>query len=85
MDGTLNYGKFSHIKVTSQRIKEDKSKYNTYKNRGLPPYPVSSVSNEAIFAAIFPSKTKYFYFVKSKKGEHVFAKTYKEHLRNIKK
>jgi UPF0755 protein len=85
MDGTLNYGKFSHIKVTPQRIKEDKSKYNTYKNRGLPPYPVSSVSKEAILAAIFPKKTSYLYFVKSKKGEHVFAKTYKEHLRNIKR
>ncbi len=85
MDGTLNYGKFSHIKVTPQRIKEDKSEYNTYKSRGLPPYPVSSISNEAIFAAIFPKKTSYLYFVKSKKGVHVFSKTYKEHLRNIKR
>ena len=85
MDGTLNYGKFSHIKVTPQRIKEDNSKYNTYKNRGLPPYPVSSISNEAIFAAIFPKKTSYLYFVRSSKGVHVFSKTYKEHLRNIKR
>jgi UPF0755 protein len=85
MDGTLNYGKFSHIRVTAKRIKEDKSKYNTYINRGLPQYPVSSVSNEAIFAAIFPKKTNYLYFVKSKKGEHVFSKTYKEHMANIKR
>ncbi len=85
MDGTLNYGKFSHIKVTSKRIKEDKSKYNTYINRGLPVYPVSSVSNEAIFAAIFPKKTSYLYFVKSKKGKHAFSKTYKEHMVNIKR
>ncbi len=85
MDGTLNYGKFSHIKVTAKRIKEDKSKYNTYINRGLPQYPVSSVSNEAIFAAIFPKKTSYLYFVKSKEGKHVFSKTYKEHIVNIKR
>ena len=85
MDGTLNYGKFSHIKVTPQRIKEDKSKYNTYRNRGLPPYPVSSVSKEAIFAAIFPKKTSYLYFVKSQNGGHNFAKTYKEHIKNIKR
>jgi len=83
MDGTLNYGKYSHIKVTPQRIKEDKSKYNTYKYRGLPPYPVSSVSKESIFAAIFPKKTSYLYFVKAKNGGHVFSKTYKEHVRNI--
>lgn len=85
MDGTLNYGKYSHIKVTPKRIKEDTSKYNTYKFKGLPSYPVSSVSQQAIFAAIFPKQTKYFYFVKSKKGKHVFSKTYKEHLRNIKR
>jgi len=85
MDGTLNYGKFSHIKVTTKRIKEDKSKYNTYRNRGLPPYPVSSVSKEAIFAAIFPKKTSYLYFVKAKNGEHVFSKSYKEHIKNIKR
>ncbi len=84
MDGTLNYGRFSHIKVTHKRIKEDKSRYNTYKHKGLPPQPICSVSNEAIFAAIFPKKTGYLYFVKSKKGKHIFTKTYKEHRRNIK-
>ena len=29
MDGTLNYGKFSHTRVTPKRIREDKSVYNT--------------------------------------------------------
>ena len=84
MDGTLNYGKYSHIKVTAKRIREDDSKYNTYKNKGLPEFPVSSVSKEAIFAAIFPKKTSYLYFVKAKSGKHVFSKSYKEHRRNIK-
>nr|WP_245600580.1 endolytic transglycosylase MltG [Sulfurospirillum arcachonense] len=85
MDGTLNYGKYSHIRVTPKRIKEDNSKYNTYKYVGLPPYPVSSVSNEAIFAAIFPKKTEYLYFVKSPHGGHTFSRTYKEHIKNIKR
>jgi len=85
MDGTLNYGKFSHIKVTPQRIKEDKTKYNTYKFKGLPLAPVCSLSKEAIIAAIFPKKTNYLYFVKSKKGVHVFSKTYSNHIKNIKK
>lgn len=68
MDGTLNYGEFSHTKVTAARIKEDTSPYNTYLNAGLPPYPVCNVSFEAIKAAIFPSKTDYLYFVKNKNG-----------------
>jgi UPF0755 protein len=85
MDGTLNYGKFSHIRVSAKRIKEDNSLFNTYKHIGLPPYPVCSVSKEAIFAAIFPKKTNYLYFVKSKNGKHVFSSTYKMHMKNIKK
>lgn len=85
MDGTLNYGKYSHIKVTPKRIKEDKTRYNTYKYKGLPKNPVSSVQNEAIFAAIFPKNTNYLYFVKSKDGKHHFSKTYKQHKNYINK
>lgn len=83
MDGTLNYGIYSNQKVTPKRIKEDKSAYNTYKYKGLPPDPVGSVSLDAIKAAINPAKTEYLYFVRGKEGTHLFAKTYKQHLRNI--
>lgn len=84
MDGTLNYGKYSHVKVTAQRIREDRSSYNTYRNSGLPQHPVSAVSIDAIKASLFPAKTDYLYFVKSEKTKkHLFAKSYKEHLKNI--
>ena len=84
MDGTLNYGKYSHVKVTPKRIREDKSIYNTYKMSGIPPVPVCNVSIEAIQSAIFPKKTNYLYFMKSKKGTHDFTCNYSTHLRNIK-
>ncbi len=84
MDGSLNYGKYSHQKITPKRIREDTSRFNTYKYKGLPPYPVCAVSVEAVKAAIFPAKVSYLYFVKSKKGTHIFSDTYKTHLRNIK-
>ncbi len=83
MDGTLNYGKYSHVKVTPQRIREDTSSYNTYMHKGLPPQPVCSVSKEAIFAAIFPKTTNYLYFVKNKNGTHTFSQNYETHLENI--
>jgi len=83
MDGALNYGKFSHLKVTPKRIREDKSIYNTYLYKGVPKIPVCNVSFEAIRAAIFPSKTSYLYFMKSKKGTHDFACNYSTHLANI--
>lgn len=84
MDGTLNYGQYSHIKITPQRIREDTSPYNTYMYKGLPPNPICSVSKEAIFAAIFPKATNYLYFVKNKNGTHTFSQNYETHLENIK-
>ncbi len=84
MDGTLNYGKYSHTKVTSKRIKQDKSIYNTYIYSGLPTVAICNVSQEAVMAAIFPAKTNYLYFMKSKNGTHDFTCNYSTHLRNIK-
>jgi len=85
MDGTLNYGKYSHIKITPKRIREDTSIYNTYIHSGVPKIPVCNVSFDAIKAAIFPAKTDYLYFMKSKKGKHDFTRHYSTHLRNIKR
>ncbi len=84
MDGTLNYGKYSHVRVTSKRIKEDTSTYNTYKYKGLPKNPISAVSLNAIKAAIFPVKSDYYYFVKDNKtGLHKFSNSYRTHVNNI--
>ncbi len=85
MDGTLNYGKYSHIKVTPERIRTDESTFNTYKHKGLPPSPIGAVSLPAITAAIKPAKTDYLYFMKNDKGVHDFAKTFKTHRKNIEK
>lgn len=86
MDGTLNYSKYSHIKVTPKMIKEDQSKYNTYKNKGLPDNPVCAVEIEAIKSALFPAKTKYLYFMKKPDGSgHIFSESYKKHKRVIRK
>jgi UPF0755 protein len=85
MDGTLNYGKYSHVKVTAKRIREDTSSYNTYRNKGLPKDPVCAVSLNAIKAAIFPVKSDYLFFVKNNKtGLHKFTKSYRSHINNIK-
>jgi UPF0755 protein len=85
MDGTLNYGQFSHTKITPKRIREDTSSYNTYVYYGLPKNPVCAVSKEAVKAALKPDETKYLYFVKGENGQHLFTETYSEHLKNISK
>lgn len=83
MDGTLNYGEYSHKKVTARRIRTDRTPYNTYKNKGLPLYPVCNVSREAIDAALHPKQTDYLYFVRGKDGEHVYSSYFSTHRQNI--
>ena len=84
MDGTLNYGKYSRKRVTSNRIRKDKSYYNTYVHGGIPPAPLSTVSIDALHAALHPKKTDYLFFMLNRKGKHDFASSYKEHVKNIK-
>jgi UPF0755 protein len=85
MDGSLNYGKYAHTKVTKRRILRDKTHFNTYKYKNIPPSPVSMVSINAIQSAIFPKKTDYLYFVINPKTfKHIFTKTYKNHKKYVK-
>jgi len=61
------------------------SLYNTYRNKGLPPGAISSVSYQSLYAALHPKKGNDLYFVSKKDGSHAFAPSYKEHKENIKK
>ena len=83
MDASLNYGKYSHQPITPERIRRDKSRYNTYRHKGLPSRPIGSASKAAILAAINPTKTNYLYFMLNRDGRHDFSATYAEHLQNI--
>lgn len=60
-----------------------KSPYNTYRNAGLPPAPICCPGKKAILAAMFPKQTEYLYFVANKdKTAHLFARNFKDHLKN---
>ena len=84
MDGTLNYGPYSRTVVTPERIKNDTSAYNTYKHKGLPPHPLSTVSIDALKASMNPAKSDYLFFMLNPDGTHNFTATYAKHLENIK-
>lgn len=58
------------------------SPYNTYRNRGLPPGPISNPGADALEAALHPAKTDYRYFLTDANGKTYFAKTFEEHQQN---
>lgn len=69
-------------KLTKQSLQID-SPYNTYKNIGLPPTPISMVSRASIKAAAHPEYTDFIYFVAKGDGTHQFSITYQEQIKAI--
>lgn len=87
MDSTVQY-----VLGLSSNRKEDlsnddtqvKSDYNTYLNTGLPPGPICCPGEASIKAALYPSSTKYMYFILSDKLDNsmVFSTSYKQFLKD---
>jgi UPF0755 protein len=85
IDATILYSLGEHRdKVTYQDLQIN-SPYNTYKNVGLPPGPISSPGRAAIEAALNPESNNYYYYVAKGDGTHYFSSTYAEHLEATKK
>jgi len=66
-------------------VRKIDSPYNTYLNEGLPPGPICSPGIESIRAVAYPVETDALYYLHSPDKKIHTAKTYKEHLKNIKK
>ena len=84
-DPTVIYGLKGFDGNIKKKHLSQKTPYNTYVIRGLPPGPIASPGFEALKAVLFPAKTSYLYFVSKNDGTHYFSKTYAEHSKAVKR
>lgn len=56
--------------------------YSTYNCEGLQEGPITNPGIEAVNAALYPEETDYYFFITDAENNYIYAKTYKEHLRN---
>ncbi len=68
--------------ITMDELQAD-TPYNTRKHIGLPPTGISNPGLDAIHAAVYPEKTRYYYYLHDRSGNIHPAETYAEHLTNI--
>lgn len=74
----LSVGMRLESDATNDIAKENPA-YDSYKNDGLPPGPISNVSESSLRAVAFPAQTDWFYFVSGDDGKTHFSKTLREH------
>lgn len=84
MDSTINYVLDRPEVRTKSTDRARAGAYNTYRNLGLPPTPISAPSVAALRAAQQPAEGRWLFFVKCEKnGLSCFADTLEQHQQNV--
>jgi len=84
-DPTVSYGlgRSPHSRVYLGQLRSN-TPFNTYLYVGLPPGPICNPGRSSIEAVMSPTADmNELYFVARGDGRHIFARTYAEHLANI--
>jgi UPF0755 protein len=61
------------------------SLYNTYKNKGLTPGPITNPGISSLRAALYPKSNPYYFYLADSEGVTHFAKDHDGHVVNIRK
>ncbi len=80
MDSTVTYALNLKTTTTTPKDRRSRSRYNTYRYKGLPPGPIAAPGKAALQAAANPERGKWLYFVTVNldTGETKFATTQAE-------
>lgn len=81
-DATIQYVTLSGRAQSTANDLQLRSAYNTYRNKGLPPAPISNPSLSAITAVLNPNDQGYRYFLTDKSGKVYYGKTLQDHASN---
>ena len=83
-DPTVIYGMGERYdgNLTRKNLRE-KTDFNTYVIKGLPPTPIATVGEEAIAAALNPAAGTALFFVAKGDGSHQFSDTLEAHNRAV--
>jgi UPF0755 protein len=84
-DPTVIYGADNYSGSITRRQLNTPTPYNTYIIYGLPPGPIASPGRAALYAAVFPEESDYYYFVSRGDGSHHFSRTLREHNNAVQK
>lgn len=84
-DPTVIYGISDFDGNLTRRHLAQKTAYNTYRIRGLPPGPIANPGKAALRAALYPADTDYLYFVAKRDGTHKFSTNIRAHNRAVRK
>lgn len=77
-DPTINFAVGERRRLLYEDYQIDHP-YNTYRNDGLPPGPITNPDAASIEAALNPEDHNYLYMVATPKGEHDFSSSFEEH------
>lgn len=82
-DPTVIYGiKAFDGNLTRAHLRQ-RTEYNTYKIRGLPPTPIANPGLASLRAAVDPADVNFLYFVSKGDGSHFFSSSLKSHNRAV--
>jgi len=85
-DATIQYALGKQKAILTYADLELDSPYNSYRHYGLPPGPIANPGMRSLEAAMAPTPSNYFYYVRDdvkNDGSHRFARSDAEHNANI--